>query len=86
MQSATDAKAKVETGVQIVERQILAVLRHQRFFSVAALNQAMLSLLTQLNAQPFQKLDGSRDQWFEAQEKKDQDDDQTDKEEKAKRR
>jgi transposase len=62
-------KAKVETGVQIVERQILAVLRHHRFFSVAALNQAMLPLLTQLNAQPFQKLDGSRDQWFDAQEK-----------------
>lgn len=62
-------KAKVETGVQIVERQILAVLRHQRFFSVAALNQAITPLLAQLNAQPFQKLDGSRDQWFDAQEK-----------------
>lgn len=69
MQSATDAKAKVETGVQIVERQILAVLRHQRFFSVAALNLAITPLLTKLNAQPFQKLDGSRDQWFAAQEK-----------------
>lgn len=55
-------KAKVETGVQIVERQILAVLRHQRFFSVAALNQAITTLLAKLNAQPFQKLDGSRDQ------------------------
>ncbi len=63
-------KAKVETGVQIVERQILAVLRHQRFFSVAALNQAILPLLAKLNAQPFQKLDGSRDQWFEAQEQR----------------
>jgi transposase len=47
-------KAKVETGVQIVERQILAVLRHQRFFSVAALNQPITPLLAKLNAQPFQ--------------------------------
>jgi transposase len=62
-------KAKVETGVQIVERQILAVLRHQRFFSLAALNQAIAPLLAKLNAQPFQKLEGSRDQWFEAQDK-----------------
>ena len=62
-------KAKVETAVQIVERQILAPLRDQRFFSVAELNQAIRPLLEKLNAQPFQKLEGSRDQWFEAQEK-----------------
>jgi len=62
-------KAKVETGVQISERQILAVLRDQRFFSVGALNQAMVPLLTKLNEQPFQKLEGSRNSWFEAREK-----------------
>ena len=69
MQCAPDAKAKVETGVQIAERQILAALRDQRFFSVAELNQAIRPLLDKLNAQPFQKLEGSRDSWFEAQEK-----------------
>ena len=62
-------KAKVETGVQIAERQILAPLRDQRFFSVAELNQAIRPLLDQLNAQEFQKLEGSRNSWFEAQEK-----------------
>jgi transposase len=62
-------KAKVETGVQIAERQILAPLRDQRFFSVAELNQAIRPLLDKLNAQEFQKLEGSRNSWFESQEK-----------------
>ncbi len=62
-------KAKVETGVQIAERQILAVLRDQRFFTVGALNLAIAPLLAQINAKPFQKLPGSRDSWFEEHEK-----------------
>lgn len=62
-------KAKVETGVQIAERQILAPLRDQRFFSVGELNQAVRPLLDKLNAQPFQKLEGSRNSWFESVEK-----------------
>jgi len=62
-------KAKVETGVQIAERQILAALRDHRFFSVLELNQAMVPLLARLNAQPFQKLEGSRDSWHETVEK-----------------
>ena len=69
MQCGTDAKAKVETGVQIAERQILAVLRDQRFFSISALNDAIRPLLAKLNAQPFQKLEGSRDEWFERHER-----------------
>jgi transposase len=59
-------KAKVESGVQITQRQILAALRDHTFFSVAELNRAIAPLLAQLNAQPFQKLEGSRDGWFEA--------------------
>jgi transposase len=62
-------KAKAETGVQTAERQILAALRDHRFFSVGELNQAIGPLLEKLNAQPFQKLEGSRHSWFEAQEK-----------------
>lgn len=62
-------KAKAETGVQIAERQILAPLRDQRFFSVAELNQAIRPLLDRLNVQEFQKLEGSRNSWFEAREK-----------------
>jgi transposase len=62
-------KAKVETGVQIAQRQILAALRDQRFFAVGQLNQAIGPLLDKLNAQPFQKLEGSRNSWFETLEK-----------------
>jgi transposase len=58
-------KAKAETGVQIVERQIVAPLRDQRFFSVAELNGAIRPLRDKLNAQEFQKLEGSRNSWFE---------------------
>jgi transposase len=62
-------KAKVEVGVQIAERQILAALRDRRFFSVGELNMAISPLLTKLNEQPFQKLEGSRNSWFERLEK-----------------
>jgi transposase len=58
-------KAKVETGVQIAERQLLAALRDRRFFSVGELNTAIGPLLAKLNGQLFQKLEGSRDSWFE---------------------
>ncbi len=37
-------KAKVESGVQLVERWIIAALRHRRFFSVEELNQAIHEL------------------------------------------
>lgn len=62
-------KPKVEGHVLIVERQILAALRDQTFFSVAGLNEAITPLLAKLNAQRFQKLEGSRDSWFETYEK-----------------
>jgi len=38
-------------------------------FSIGELNQAIRRLVDKLNAQPFQKLDGSRNSWFDAQEK-----------------
>ncbi len=58
-------KAKVEAGVLLVERWILARLRHQRFFSLGALNQAIAGLLVDLNQRPFKKLPGCRADWFE---------------------
>jgi transposase len=58
-------KAKVESAVQVAQRQILATLRDMDFFALAELNQAIEPRLREINAQPFQKLDGSRDQWFE---------------------
>jgi transposase len=58
-------KAKVEVAVQIVERWILARLRHLSFFTLAALNQAIGELLEDLNQRPFKKLPGSRRSQFE---------------------
>ncbi|CAM2148280.1 protein of unknown function [Pararobbsia alpina] len=58
-------KAKVEVGVQIVERWVLAHLRHHRFFSLAELNRAIAALVTDLNTRPFKKFDGNRREWFE---------------------
>jgi len=57
-------KAKVESAVQVVERWILARLRHQAFASVGEVNQAIRPLLEQLNQRPFQKLPGSRASTF----------------------
>jgi transposase len=45
-------KAKVEVGVQVVERWILARLRHQTFFALSELNQAIAPLLIDLNGPP----------------------------------
>ena len=59
-------KPKVETGVLIVERWILARLRNRRFFSLAELNAAIRELLVDLNARPFRKLPGCRASEFEA--------------------
>ena len=58
-------KAKVEVAVLIVERWIMARLRHQTFFTLAALNQALQTLLEDLNDRPFKKLPGSRRSQFE---------------------
>lgn len=57
-------KAKAESAVQIVERWIMARLRHQQFASVHEVNAAMAPLLAQLNDKPFQKLPGSRASTF----------------------
>ena len=53
-------KAKAEVGVQIVERWIVARLRHQIFFSLAELNAQISLLLHDLNTRAFKKRDGNR--------------------------
>ena len=50
--------------MQIVERWIMARLRHQQFGSAHEVNAAMAPLLTRLNDKPFQKLPGSRASTF----------------------
>ncbi|QQD74144.1 IS21 family transposase [Acidithiobacillus ferrivorans] len=59
-------KAKVEVGVQVVERWILARLRHFQFFSLMDLNRDIRRLLEDLNQRPFKQLPGSRKSTFEA--------------------
>jgi transposase len=58
-------KAKAEVAVQMVERWILAVVRHRSFFSLAELNREIARLLERLNTRPFKKLPGSRRALFE---------------------
>jgi transposase len=58
-------KAKAEAGVLLVERWILACLRHDTFFSLADLNGKIRTLLNKLNNKPFQKMDGSRRSLYE---------------------
>ena len=59
-------KAMVEVAVQIVERWILAALRHHEFFTLAELNRAIAALLPMLNERPFQGRAESRRDLFEA--------------------
>ncbi len=57
-------KAKVEVAVQVVQRWIVAALRHRQFFSLAEANLAIRELLEKLNQRPFQKRAGSRASLF----------------------
>ncbi len=61
-------KAKVEAGVLVVCRQVLAPLRNRTFFSLAELNEAIAALVEAINARPFKKLPGSRDEVFRGHE------------------
>lgn len=48
-------KTKTKVGVQIVERWIMAKLRHQTFFSLAELNQCIRALLAELSQKTFKQ-------------------------------
>jgi len=58
-------KAKVEAGVLVAERWILARLRHQQFFSLAELNARIAELLEDLNARVMRRYGKSRRTLFE---------------------
>lgn len=59
-------KPKVETGVLIAKRWILAKLRHRTFYSLVELNSAVRELLEILNNRPLRKLKTSRHELFDA--------------------
>ncbi len=58
-------KAKVENGVLVAQRWILAALRNHSFFSVEQANDAIAEKLEELNGRKFQKLDTCRRELFE---------------------
>ena len=62
-------KAKVESGVLLAERWIIAALRHRKFFSIEELNQAIRELRDRINQRPFRKREGSRASQFAALDK-----------------
>jgi transposase len=58
-------KAKVEVGVQVAERWLLATLRNERFTSLAEANAAIAAKLAWLNNRRFAKLEGTRRSLFD---------------------
>jgi len=62
-------KAKVEAGVLVAQRWILACLRNRKFYSLAELNGAIRELLEKLNNRQMQKLHRSRKEMFETLDK-----------------
>jgi len=58
-------KAKVEVGVLISQRWILAVLRQRTFYSLAELNAAIRECLERLNTRPLRRIQKSRREIFE---------------------
>ena len=58
-------KAKVEVAVQIVERFVLAKLRNQRFFSLAALNAAIRECVATINTKVMKAFGQSRTELLE---------------------
>jgi len=58
-------KAKVEAGVLIAQRWILAVLRHRTFYSLAEINAAIRECLEHFNTRPLRKAKKSRRELFE---------------------
>lgn len=59
-------KAKVEVGVQLVQRWIAARLRHRRFRSLAELNTVIRELLDRFNGKVTRHLGASRRDLFDA--------------------
>lgn len=62
-------KAKVERAVQLAQRWILARLRNETFFSIAALNERIWELLEELNNRKMRVYGVSRRELFERVEK-----------------
>jgi transposase len=62
-------KAKVEQGVLLAQRWVIAVLRHREFHSIGEVQEAVRALNEKLNDRMMKKLKASRRQIFEAVER-----------------
>jgi transposase len=58
-------KAKVEVGVQVAERWLLARIRNERFTSLGALNARLAELVAELNGRTMRTYKASRRDLFE---------------------
>jgi transposase len=58
-------KAKVEKGVNMAQRWILACLRNRKFYGLAELNEAIWELLVKLNNKKLRKIGKTRKEVFE---------------------
>lgn len=58
-------KAKVEGGVLIVQRYVLARLRNRQFFGLVELNTAIRAVVADLNAKVMRKIGASRNELIE---------------------
>ncbi len=62
-------KGAIEMGVRVIEQRAMAPLRDRLFTSLAQPNSALMDKVLEINARPFQKREGSRDEVFIRQEK-----------------
>ena len=62
-------KSKPKSGILLAQRQALAALRNITFFSLEELNAAIADRVKVINRTPFQKLSGSCQSMFEADDK-----------------
>jgi transposase len=62
-------KAKVEVGVQVVQRWVIAKIRNRTFFSLSELNDAIRELVVKLNDRVTRHLGASRRSMFEQMER-----------------
>jgi transposase len=58
-------KAHVELAVQVAQRWIVARMRNEKFFTLAAMNQRIRELLRDLNARRMRRYGASRKELFE---------------------
>ena len=66
---AAQDKPNVEGTVNHTSTWVIAALRNDKFFSIQELNEAVGEKLTEFNAKPFQKREGSRLTAFQNEEK-----------------